>query len=124
MSFMTFRNAYLAQAQTRLDAVDLAAADDNRMLVAGALYKMAGSVAQFDLLAVEALTLLESLDGPSLQAWLADAALRRACLADGAWYWQAEAVHRAVTRFGGFGIDPARARPLRQAPPAVSPVRR
>ncbi len=47
----------------------------------------------------------------------ADAALRRACLADGAWRWQAEVVHRAVTRFGGFGIDPARARPLRQAPP-------
>ncbi len=74
MSFMTFRNAYLAEAQTRLDAVDLAAADDNRLLVAGALYKMAGSVAQFDLLTVEAVSLLEQMDGPALDAWLADAA--------------------------------------------------
>ncbi|NCC32817.1 MAG: hypothetical protein EOM24_12470 [Chloroflexia bacterium] len=47
----------------------------------------------------------------------ADNALHKACIEDGAWKWQAALVRFAVHRFGGFGVDPQQARPVRYAPP-------
>jgi len=78
MSFTSFRNDYLTEAEARLSLVNVAAATTNELLINGALYKMAGAVAQIDLLNSEALRLLESMSGAQLQTYLTDASNRAA----------------------------------------------
>lgn len=45
MSFDTFKTEYLSEAESRLDVTDLSAAGSHEIMLHGALYKMAGSVA-------------------------------------------------------------------------------
>jgi hypothetical protein len=72
MSFTSFRNSFLTEAESRLDAVNITTASNTDLLVAGALYKMAAAVAEVDLLGPSALRLLETMTGAQLEAWLQD----------------------------------------------------
>jgi len=78
MSFTSFRNSFLAEAESRLDAINASTATTTDLLVAGALYKMAAAVAQLDLLGPSALRLLETMTGTQLEAWLQDTTNRDA----------------------------------------------
>jgi hypothetical protein len=78
MSFTSFRNSFLAEAESRLDAVNPATASTTDLLMAGALYKMAAAVAEVDLIGPSALRLLETMTGAQLEAWLQDASNREA----------------------------------------------
>jgi hypothetical protein len=78
MSFTSFRNSFLAEAESRLDAVNIATASTTDLLMAGALYKMAAAVAEVDLIGPSALRLLETMTGAQLEAWLQDASNREA----------------------------------------------
>jgi len=46
----------------------------------------------------------------------ADALLKKWCLKDGAWEWQAETVHRVVKKMAGDAIMPSSERPILVAP--------
>ena len=72
MSFTSFRNSFLTEAESRLDAVNTAAATNTDLLVAGALYKMAAAVAEVDLIGPSALRLLENMTGAQLESWVQD----------------------------------------------------
>jgi hypothetical protein len=78
MSFTSFRNSFLTEAESRLDAVNPATASTTDLLMAGALYKMAAAVAEVDLIGPSALRLLETMTGAQLEAWLQDASNRDA----------------------------------------------
>jgi hypothetical protein len=73
MSFTSFRNSFLTEVESRLDAVNPATASTTDLLMAGALYKMAAAVAEVDLLGPSALRLLETMTGEQLETWLQDA---------------------------------------------------
>lgn len=45
MSYTQFKNDFLTQAESRLDAVDLATATVQELLLHGALFKMANAIA-------------------------------------------------------------------------------
>lgn len=72
MTFTSFRNVFLPEAETRLSAVDLAGASINQLLAHGALYKMAAEVAAVDMISPYAVRLLETMSGPQLETWIAD----------------------------------------------------
>ena len=72
MSFTSFRNSFLTEAESRLDAINTTTATNTDLLVSGALYKMAAAVAEVDLLGPSALRLLETMTGTQLEAWLQD----------------------------------------------------
>jgi hypothetical protein len=78
MSFTSFRNSFLTEAESRLDAVNPATASTTDLLMAGALYKMAAAVAEVDLIGPSALRLLETMTGAQLEAWLQDTSNRDA----------------------------------------------
>ncbi|WP_424894468.1 hypothetical protein [Tepidimonas sp. HKU79] len=78
MSYTTFRDAYLTEAENRLASVNVSTASTNDLLIAGALYKMAAAVAEADLLGPSALRLLETMTGSQLEAWLQSATNREA----------------------------------------------
>lgn len=71
MSFQTFRDQYLTEAETRLTAVDVAASTTNELLAAGALYKMASSVSEAQIKDA-ILRMLETTTGAELDVWLAN----------------------------------------------------
>jgi len=70
MSFNTFRDSFLAEAETRITAVNPTTATTNDLLVSGALYKMAASVASLDLISTQALSLLTAMSGTQLESYL------------------------------------------------------
>ncbi|GIX31366.1 MAG: hypothetical protein KatS3mg124_1838 [Porticoccaceae bacterium] len=69
-TYIAFRQAYLAEAASRLEAIDLSGADTPTFLAAGALYKMAASVAEMDILGPGSLDTLSAFDVSDLDAWL------------------------------------------------------
>jgi len=72
MSFKTFRDSFLTEAEARVTAVNPTTATTNDMLVAGALYKMAASVASVDLISTQALSLLTTMSAAQLESYLQD----------------------------------------------------
>ncbi len=71
MSYQTFRDSYLTEAEARLSAIDTSTASTNELLAAGALYKMAAAVSESQIKNA-LLRMLETTTGAGLDAWLSD----------------------------------------------------
>ena len=72
MGFPEFRNGFLTEIEGRISSFTPSTATDNELLVKGALFKMAASVAEIDMLNPSSLRLLETLTSAQLNTWLGD----------------------------------------------------
>lgn len=71
MSYTDFKNDFLDEVGVRLSAVDVGAATESELLVKGALFKMASSVAQAETVNAT-LSRMVGMSSVALTTWLAD----------------------------------------------------
>ena len=72
-----FRNQFLEKAKTTLLSVDIAGADRNALIINAALLRGFDSVNRFDSIAVDSITLLTTMTGAELEAYISDPSNRQ-----------------------------------------------
>lgn len=76
MSILTFRNAYLAKLNARLNAVDVANAKDTDLLIYGAMLKHLDNVTKLDAITLDGLRMIETMSAADLDEYALDPSSR------------------------------------------------
>lgn len=76
MSLLDFRNAFLSKVQSRLNSIDVTNASDSELLISGALFKQLDAVNRIDPIAIDALKIIENMNGAELDAYALDPSSR------------------------------------------------
>jgi hypothetical protein len=72
MSILTFRKTFLAKIQARLNQINVSSANDEQLLIAGALIKQLDAVNQINPISLNTFTVIDTLSGAELDEFALD----------------------------------------------------